>query len=1383
MRRFILFIAVSLTGIGLLFTMSPYILRVSGWDAPVKRYLVKKVLKDNQSQINADKLYFGINNLDLEDFTFVTEDGDLQVHIDRIRFHFNFWKLWTNPKHPQYALRTIFFLKPSVVFRPGLQQSEEDSEKGNYTKIEEQFFQKLNSIPSVGRIQIRNGSVSWQAPDKNPIQLARDISGWIDTKNMEDIIINATGKLSEEDKDNVDISARVNVPNRQLYSSIILDNYYFSASSLPGLYEQIPLTSGYAFGRLTVQNKNFVYDSTRINGKIDVKNVDLETQYADISDLEFSMDIKNNTLIIDQARGMFATDHPFEFEATVNNILEPDIQAELRTVDFSLDYFNRYLKQIPFNGSRADINMMLTTKAGNPSIEGTLKAEKISIFSDPFKNCQLYFKWNSKHFDIDHLTANWHGLSVLGNASYHFSPRYLKMEINGFQHLGEHVVFNRISNKIQKLNISAEYYGSKKQLNGEWIYSLAQSQDTVVTVGGSIIGNDRELIINSEHTNISQFEASMEIDHYLSDPVLKRAQIINLPMEMLSSAPVVKDIFSNINTEMSLTGSLNDLRGKIFIAPIKGTKNLFSLNTRIKNLLKPDKEITGDINLKNIKGAFEVFFNNQFLGGDFNLGKEVKGELYLDITKEEQLYGKVEFDKFNITRALTDSMIQNDFRSLGNLNGDIEISGTVYEPKIEGRILADKFVFNDIGYYQARMDFHADRSKFQTDTLTLSLNNVPIMAGSVNWTLLNNMIDASIEGHQVDLPDLLRTFDVAPDLITGEGAYTLKIGGKIHHPQMDAEIRIKDGTLREIPFDEVDIKLTDIIRPEGNLFNKNDHFISLEKFYISEQGRYHLHSIGKLPLNTRDEMDIVLNFDGDLFGLIPYWHSFFKDGASLVDLSMNIRGTTDNMHIEKAEAKIERGELWLGNVARHVEGINGKIVLQPGTNQIDFIDFEGAVDDNVLFINTVRDIVTENGRKLEHWYFEDLDLDFGILALETTSRGVELHIPGLMEKEEVGSFGFSGRHKGEKFYFAGPVSRPLAYGDITTYNSRVTFPFIINDGPEVKKSVAVRFLTNMEWDVKVLPGEDILYFRDIPAYIDEVKAELFVDESSEGLQFTGSLNNGTFKTVGKLESTRGRLEYLDQNFRVELFNLEFTEGELLPDVSGRAWTTIRDSVGAVPKTIYLQLYVTDPETGQELDRGNWENFKFKLVSLDPQIGETQEQVLAYMGYSVDNIREKATSVGGAMTEKYLIRPLLRPLERALERNLGMDMVRFNSSIAKNLFYGSMGTQRNYSDPNATLNPFSTSAPYLFLMQSSEVTLGKYLTQDIYLTYTGQLVSVYDQVESGFDFNHSVGLEYRFMRNILLEFEYDRELMGYYRVMNERQYMEDFKIRLRHSFSF
>ena len=87
------------------------------------------------------------------------------------------------------------------------------------------------------------------------------------------------------------------------------------------------------------------------------------------------------------------------------------------------------------------------------------------------------------------------------------------------------------------------------------------------------------------------------------------------------------------------------------------------------------------------------------------------------------------------------------------------------------------------------------------------------------------------------------------------------------------------------------------------------------------------------------------------------------------------------------------------------------------------------------------------------------------------------------------------------------------------------------------------------------------------------------------------------------------------------------------------------------------------------------------------------------------------------------------------------------------------------------------------MQSSDITFGKYLSKDLFLTYTGQLVSVYNQDEPELNINHSFGIEYRFLRNVLVEFEYDRELMRYYRLTNEKQYMDDFKIRLRHSFTF
>ena len=86
-------------------------------------------------------------------------------------------------------------------------------------------------------------------------------------------------------------------------------------------------------------------------------------------------------------------------------------------------------------------------------------------------------------------------------------------------------------------------------------------------------------------------------------------------------------------------------------------------------------------------------------------------------------------------------------------------------------------------------------------------------------------------------------------------------------------------------------------------------------------------------------------------------------------------------------------------------------------------------------------------------------------------------------------------------------------------------------------------------------------------------------------------------------------------------------------------------------------------------------------------------------------------------------------------------------------------------------------------ESKSKTLGKYLAKNIYVTYTGQIIANANPNENDFGFNHTFGVEYRFFKNLLLEFEYDRETLLYTPLYMEKPYLEDFKVRLRHSFSF
>jgi len=85
---------------------------------------------------------------------------------------------------------------------------------------------------------------------------------------------------------------------------------------------------------------------------------------------------------------------------------------------------------------------------------------------------------------------------------------------------------------------------------------------------------------------------------------------------------------------------------------------------------------------------------------------------------------------------------------------------------------------------------------------------------------------------------------------------------------------------------------------------------------------------------------------------------------------------------------------------------------------------------------------------------------------------------------------------------------------------------------------------------------------------------------------------------------------------------------------------------------------------------------------------------------------------------------------------------------------------------------------LFLLRSTKLMIGKYLADQIFLMYSGQLEAGMDirYQHEGFGLSHKVGLEYRINPSLLLQMEYD-----YNSLMLMKR--DDKRILLRHSFPF
>lgn len=171
-------------------------------------------------------------------------------------------------------------------------------------------------------------------------------------------------------------------------------------------------------------------------------------------------------------------------------------------------------------------------------------------------------------------------------------------------------------------------------------------------------------------------------------------------------------------------------------------------------------------------------------------------------------------------------------------------------------------------------------------------------------------------------------------------------------------------------------------------------------------------------------------------------------------------------------------------------------------------------------------------------------------------------------------------------------------------------------------------------------------------------------------------------------------------------------------------------------------------------------------------------MLASLGYSVDNLGKSATEAVGIGTDNLLMRPFLRPVERAVQRTFGLDIVRFSSRFTRNFLTTNFN---NHAADNAAAAPEAHRS----LFRSSRVTVGKYLLNNLYLSYIGQLESGLERdstnhvagqplpdSEYKLQLRHRLGLEYRLNPDMLLQVEYD---------FADESVRADRKIWLRHSF--
>jgi len=1376
MKKIVLHFSVILSVLSILLYSSPAILRILKLDKNVKNFVLQRALRSQEGLLDLSRFDFNWDGFSLSDVTFFSQDQRLNISVKRILFKTDALAILRSViKKQKLFINQVNLIEPKIIYHQfgSVQPGQDPAEQPQISQI----LNKLKALNLVHISRIENGAVVLQMADGEYIRFARNINGTVRFGAQDQYLTNLTGNLLENEQTGFSLQGQIDL--QQQLSSLLFksDMAEIPQDILRFIAPDWHLTRGSLSTDLEISlNHNFP-DSSSLKGLLALNDLSAgsEKLLLDSASVRLRFDgglqgSLNAAGKLQQAR--------FEITALIPEITDSLQNFEFRISDLiASDFFHADfhpdLPAIELRG-KGRINL----RSASVSADVLARTETISLSTVP-ESARFNLSYSAGRLTIENFLASNRYSQIQAGLSFLPQTGSLQGELNisTLTGVGSGAIFKTPGAAV--LNLKFSRMDQKFAGNWEFLFSGTNGQKVQIPGRAQETGSGFEIV--SEPGSVPGFNLHALAGVQDGRLKISNGVIRNFPFDLVWDG--FPGMLKKMNNHLTIETDRNSLMTQLWFVPENATGSPLRISTRINLQPGDEGQVKGTFNIGRMPGIFDITLNRDRLVLTLESEAGLNGSAVVDLTGQRNLDGRLVINELALNQFDNLPNLSALHLFTGTISGLLNVGGTSDKPDFNFRLFSDKNMFNGIGYYQAGLTGQFNEQNLQIDTLRFSLNNNPLLEGTAKLDFGRKLLNGQFSGRGVDIEKLSATFLPVPYRMAGTAQLNLELSGTTTNPVLQTSVKINHGLFGKYPFNELSFSVSSRQFSDQNFMDPKNHELVVNYFRASQQGLYHVNSHGVIPLNANRPFDLTIRGDGDLFYFLPDVTPFFIDGTCFSEFQVRVSGNQDDVRFLEGEFNISRGELWLKDVAPHITDISGTLQLQPGTNKVDFDNFSATVDENTLQISTVRNISTSSGDKLQPWYFKGLDLDFGVIRLATSEGGVKVHIPGLMPVGETGKLYLSGRDEGEAFYFAGPADHPRLRGTVTLFDTRITYP-IIEGRKTSGNDPVIKFLRDINWDLLVRSGENVRYIRDIPAYFDKVETELFVDELSPGLALTGIISQDKFRPLGQLSSSRGRLEYLDQSFRLDYFSVEFDRSSPNPDVSGQAWTTIRDSVGSISKTIYLKLFVFDETTGQELSRGDWTKFKFKLVSSDPQIGESQELVLAYMGYSVSNLSEKATSVGGAVTEKYLIRPLLRPLERAIERNLNLDLVRFNSSIARNLFYSSL-VNKNYGKSQSLnyIQPFSSTAPYLLLMQSSELTLGKYLSPNIYVTYTGQLVSVYDENTNNFDFNHSVGLEYRFFRNVLIELEYDRELLGFYNQYNQKQYLEDFKIRLRHSFSF
>ncbi len=1268
--------------------------RALGLNQRAKQFLAHK-------GIYADKVRLGLGVVHLEGLTFEPQSPISAFNVKDATVTYSLWGLLRGGTNS--ALRRLSFSNPALVL--------EVDKSSDRVKDPKTLFLQLPP----GRYDFNGGSICLSGtPDK--LRLAHRINGWISSASEENITLHLEGELLS-DKSNAELDGSFNPQNGTYEFKLTAKGLDLSSEPFRTFCPQLSPKSGKVDLSLRLQNGN------QVCGKVEVKDAALKIPSApfwEIKKLNLSIKVKPDTAIIERGEGRW-NGCKFQIDGQIVSFSSPSVSLRLGVSHLGVKDIAPLLglKQKTLPTGNGSLSVKIEGPPKHLQLTGVFDQGIVLYNGERIRDLKFQFTKAESALVVRDISGKVGGGRLRGRLRVGIQA--VAPPIEGEFHLTG-VDFARIA-RLLNVEAIAGHGDLRIRLQGnlkspQWHLWFDSRQ---LCLGGhNLCGQKGELQLGPQGVRIrSRWNRG---EFFAFSPQSFRRSIWKINQDLLALG----------SSEEPLQGKIN-LTGRLSLIEPRGKLSLAGSEVDLSGRLSQEPE--GDPEFQVVLNSDNFPVGNTFAA--LTLAASANSDqAELRLTVIDKNSGQPLLEENLILRGGFPSRLLHYYKTVADeataeINGTIQLSGTLQNPAVAVQLTAHQGSINDLDSLKTEISLQWDKQGLEIEKFDLFHLSEQMLSMRGGWGKKNKMISA--EAEMIDAASFLSLFSPRGEKLKGKLSYKFTLLEHETSPQFDAHFLLSQAQVMNIPFDEI-----------GGTLRGNPAEIQKVDLQLVKKKEYQGTLQGVVPLRSEKEMDVKLKLKGDVLSVLPYLTNQVSEGSGSGQVELQLGGRWKTPVIKAIEASFNRGSLVPRFLSEEINRLKGEIRLTKGSNFLEIKGLSGEMDGGRFFIENQRRRKLD-GEELQPFIIETLGVDLGIVALHTGKTGIKLNIPGLIRPKEQGRFCCS-HSKGEDIlYITGPAQSPQVKGLCYVSDVEFTFPRLKSKKSSSKEPLW-ELLESINWNLKVVAGRNVRYFRRQEYSITDIaEAELQIDEGA-WLEFKGSVTQRSFNIQGSLQSYQGNLTYLNTEFEVEEMGLELnTQNDPMPLVWGSAKTTVySDSTGAATD-IFLRFYAIDKQTRQRKEKGRWGELRMELTSSDSD-DNTTEKILVKLGYSLDNYNQGAAMLLTTGMERILLGTLIRPLEREVQKTLRLDVFYLQPSLMSNLLTSSelpLGEGGRLS--------------YLAFLRGTEWTLGEYFLGNWLLFYTGELKTdkkdEYQRETLGI--KHRFGIQYRTRAtNIRFEYNYD-----------------------------